>query len=303
MTESVEIGKVIVGAGAPLALIAGPCAIESQSHALDMARAIDKVARELSMPFIFKSSFDKANRSSHTSFRGIGLSPALAALEAIRALGIPVLTDIHEVHQVARVSSAVDCLQIPAMLSRQTDLLVEAGRSGKAINIKKAQLMAPGDIGTAIAKVTSTGNKRVIVTERGTMFGYNNMIVDFRSLTAMRRFAKPVVFDGTHSVQLPGSLSGASGGEPEFIFGLARAAAAVGIDALFVEVHDEPTKALSDGASMLDLRHLRALLTQVLAIDEARRATSAAEPPTTTSRSPRRAFRVPKELERTRKRD
>ncbi|HKO48667.1 MAG TPA: 3-deoxy-8-phosphooctulonate synthase [Polyangiaceae bacterium] len=281
MTTSVDIGKVTIGAGAPIALIAGPCVIESQSHALYMARALEAVARELSVPFVYKSSFDKANRSSHESFRGIGLLPGLAILAEVRALGIPVLTDIHETQQVAPVASVVDCLQIPAMLSRQTDLLVEAGRSGRAVNIKKAQFMAAAEIGTAIAKVTATGNERVLVTERGTMFGYNNMVVDFRSLAMMHRFSKPVAFDATHSVQLPGSLGEVSGGQPEFIFGLARAAAAVGIDALFVEVHDNPAKALSDSSSVLDLRDLRSLLTQVLAIDRARRATEAFEPVTT----------------------
>jgi 2-dehydro-3-deoxyphosphooctonate aldolase (KDO 8-P synthase) len=233
----------------PLALIAGPCVIESERHVLDIAQAV----REIAGPYVFKASFDKANRSSVRSYRGPGLSEGLRILSEVRKLGIPVLTDIHEPAQAAAVAESVDILQIPAFLCRQTDLLVEAGKTGRAINIKKGQFVSPSDISKAAEKVASTGNQRIILTERGSSFGYNNLVVDMRGLRIMASTGYPVVFDATHSVQLPGAAGDASGGQPEFIEPLARAATAVGIAGIFVETHDHPEAALSDGANALPL--------------------------------------------------
>ena len=234
---------------APLALIAGPCVIESEEHVLRTAKAI----REIAGPFVFKASFDKANRSSVQSYRGPGLKEGLRILGEVRALGIPVLTDIHEPSQAATAAELVDILQIPAFLCRQTDLLLEAGRTGRAVNIKKGQFVSPYDIAHAAEKVASTGNHRIILTERGSSFGYNNLVVDMRSLPVMAQTGYPVVFDATHSVQLPGASGTASGGQPQFIAPLARAATAVGIAGIFVEVHEAPERALSDGANALRL--------------------------------------------------
>jgi len=253
-----------IGDGAPLTLIAGPCVIESEDHVLSLAREI----RRLVGPFIFKASFDKANRSSVTSFRGPGLEEGLRILAAVKSEGVPVTTDIHEPSQAEPVAEVADILQIPAFLCRQTDLLVAAGRTGRVVNIKKGQFVAPHDIHLAAEKVASTGNDKVLLTERGSSFGYNNLVVDMRSLTIMRRTGHPVVFDATHSVQLPGGAGTVSGGQPEFIPVLARAAAAAGIDALFVEVHDNPPKAMSDGANALPLNRLRPLWQSVTAIHE-----------------------------------
>ncbi|MBX9602468.1 MAG: 3-deoxy-8-phosphooctulonate synthase [Bryobacteraceae bacterium] len=252
-----------MGGGAPLALIAGPCVIESEEHVHFLAREIGKIAG----PFIFKASFDKANRSSAGSFRGPGREEGLRILRSVRGLGIPVLTDIHEPRQADEAAEAVDILQIPAFLCRQTDLLLAAGRTGKIVNIKKGQFVAPGDMHLAAEKVASTGNQRVILTERGSSFGYHNLVVDMRGLAIMRTAGYPVVFDATHSVQLPGSAGSASGGQPEFIETLARAAVATGIDGLFVEVHEAPERALSDGANALRLDRLGGLLERVRGID------------------------------------
>ncbi len=227
-----------------------------------LAREIQRIAG----PYIFKASFDKANRSSASSYRGPGLVEGLRILAGVRALGIPVLTDIHETSQVERAAESVDILQIPAFLCRQTDLLTAAGRSGRIVNIKKGQFVAPNDFRNAADKVASTGNDRIILTERGASFGYNNLVVDMRSLVIMREWGWPVCFDATHSVQLPGAAGNASGGQPQFIAPLSRAAAAVGIDALFVEVHEAPERALSDGANALRLDLLRPLLDQVAAV-------------------------------------
>ena len=241
--------QIKIGGGAPLALIAGPCVIESEEHAHFLAREIGKRAG----PFIFKASFDKANRSSLNSYRGPGLKEGLRILKGVREAGYPVLTDIHDASQAAAAAEAVDILQIPAFLCRQTDLLVEAGRTGKIVNIKKGQFLAPLDIKLAADKVASTGNDKIILTERGTTFGYNNLVVDMRGLAMMRDFGWPVCFDATHSVQLPGASGDQSGGQPRFIAPLSRAAVAAGIDALFIEVHEAPERALSDGANALQL--------------------------------------------------
>ncbi len=251
------------GNAAPLALIAGPCVIESEEHVLRMAKAIQAAAGA----FVFKASFDKANRTSLTSYRGPGLEEGLRMLAEVRKLGIAVLTDIHEPWQAARAADSADVLQIPAFLCRQTDLLVEAGRTKRAVNIKKGQFLSPSDIAHAAEKVSSTGNDRIILTERGSAFGYNNLVVDMRGLKIMMRTGYPVVFDATHSVQLPGAAGSASGGQPEFIEPLARAAVAVGIAGVFVEVHDAPERALSDGPNALRLDRLSVFLKRLRAID------------------------------------
>ena len=268
MSNSFEIGPVQVGAGR-LFLIAGPCVIESEHHVRTMADALQRVTADLAVPFIFKASFDKANRTSVKSFRGPGLLEGTRILGRLaRETGLPVLTDVHEPAQCEVAAEAVDVLQIPAFLCRQTDLLVAAGKTGRAINIKKGQFVAPWDMAHPVEKVRSTGNGRVFLTERGSSFGYNNLVVDFRGLATMRALA-PVVFDGTHSVQQPSAANGVSGGQPEFIPLLARAAVAAGIDGLFLEVHDDPANAKSDGANALDLKLLKPLLQSLLAIHKA----------------------------------
>ncbi|HUA84095.1 MAG TPA: 3-deoxy-8-phosphooctulonate synthase [Bryobacteraceae bacterium] len=246
--------QIEIGGGAPLALIAGPCVIESEEHVHFLAREIAK----LGAPFIFKASFDKANRSSVKSYRGPGLKEGLRILKSVRDAGFAVLTDIHEPAQAEAAAEAVDVLQIPAFLCRQTDLLVAAGRTGRVVNIKKGQFVSPHDIRLAAEKVAGTGNEKILLTERGSSFGYNNLVVDMRGLAIMRGFGWPVVFDATHSVQLPGAAGTASGGEPQFIEPLARAAVATGVDAVFVEVHEAPERALSDGANALRLDLLAA---------------------------------------------
>ena len=268
VSNSFEIGPVHVGAG-QLFLIAGPCVIESETHARAMAEAIQRIAADLGIPYVFKASYDKANRTSVKSFRGPGLVEGTRILGRLaRDTGLPVLTDVHEPAHCAVAAEAVDVLQIPAFLCRQTDLLVAAGRTGRAVNIKKGQFVAPWDITHPVEKVRSTGNERVFLTERGTCFGYNTLVVDFRGLPVMRALA-PVVFDGTHSVQQPSASNGVSGGQPEFIPLLARAAVAAGIDGLFLEVHDDPANAKSDGANALDLKLLKPLLEKLLAIHKA----------------------------------
>ena len=268
MINSFEIGPVHVGTGR-LFLIAGPCVIESEAHVRTMADALQRITADLAVPFIFKASYDKANRTSAKSFRGPGLLEGTRILGRLaRETGPPVLTDVHEPTHCEVAAEAVDVLQIPAFLCRQTDLLVAAGKTGRAINIKKGQFVAPWDMEHPVEKVRSTGNARVFLTERGSSFGYNNLVVDYRSLAVMRRHA-PVVFDGTHSVQQPSAANGVSGGQPEFIPLLARAAVAAGIDGLFLEVHDDPANAKSDGANALDLKLLKPLLEKLLAIHQA----------------------------------
>ncbi len=263
--SSFQVGDVTIGGG-QLFLIAGPCVIESEAHALKMAEAIASIARAKKLPYIFKASYDKANRTSIRSFRGPGLEEGLRILRKVgETVKVPVLTDVHEAADVPRVAEAVDVLQIPAFLCRQTDLLVAAGKSGRAVNIKKGQFVSPWDMRHAVEKVREAGGERVFLTERGASFGYNNLVVDMRSLAIMRKFA-PVVFDATHSVQLPSAAAAngdesvaVSGGQPEFIPLLARAAVAAGVDGIFVEVHDNPAQAKSDGANALDLKLLAGL--------------------------------------------
>jgi 2-dehydro-3-deoxyphosphooctonate aldolase (KDO 8-P synthase) len=267
MSRTVRVGQgsaeVTFANCAPLALIAGPCVIESRDHVLRMAKAI----RDIAGTFVFKASFDKANRSSVNSYRGPGLKEGLCILGEVRKLGIPVLTDIHEPSQAVPAAECVDILQIPAFLCRQTDLLIEAGKTGRVVNIKKGQFLSPADLANAAEKVASTGNERIILTERGSSFGYNNLVVDMRGLKIMMSTGYPVVFDATHGVQLPGAAGSASGGQPEFIEPLARAAVAIGIAGAFVEVHDAPERALSDGANALQLERLPPFLGKLRAID------------------------------------
>lgn len=267
-----EIGNVQVGSG-KLFLIAGPCVIESETHVRTMADAIQRITGDLGIPYIFKASFDKANRTSLKSFRGPGLEEGCKILRRLaQATGLPVLTDVHDAHDCERVAEDVDVLQIPAFLCRQTDLLVAAAQTGRAVNVKKGQFVAPADMRHAVEKIHATGNNaRVFLTERGASFGYNNLVVDMRSLAIMQEFA-PVVFDGTHSVQMPSAQNGVSGGQPEFIPVLTRAAVAAGVDGIFLEVHDNPAQARSDGANALDLKQLKPLLETLLAIHEATRA-------------------------------
>ena len=263
---------VSAGGGAPLLLIAGPDSIESEAHALRMAQALKGIAVARDLTLVFKSSFDKANRTSANSFRGPGIEEGLKILARVRReTGLAVTTDFHTPDQAERVATVVDLLQVPAMLSRQTDMLVAAARTGRAVNVKKGQFLAPWDIARAVAKVREAGNDNVMVTERGVTFGYNNLVVDFRALPRMRAIPAPVCFDATHSVQLPGGQGHASGGEREFIAPLARAAVAVGVDALFFEVHDDPDRALCDGPSQIPLDAFPALLDGILAIDRAAR--------------------------------
>lgn len=255
-----KLGDLTLGAGRPLFFIAGPCVIESERYTLKVARQLGQAARRLRIPFIFKASYDKANRTSLASYRGPGPERGLETLARIkRETGLPILTDVHEVAQVEAAASVCDVIQVPAFLSRQTDLLIAAGRSGAAVNIKKGQFMSPWDVRYAIDKVASTGNRRIIVTERGVSFGYNNLVVDVRGLEVMREFGYPVVLDVTHSLQLPGGEGTESGGQPQFIETLARAGVAVGVDGVFMEVHENPTEALSDGASALELRRFTPL--------------------------------------------
>jgi 2-dehydro-3-deoxyphosphooctonate aldolase (KDO 8-P synthase) len=270
-----EIGNVQVGSG-KLFLIAGPCVIESETHVRTMADAIQRITGDLGIPYIFKASFDKANRTSLKSFRGPGLEEGCKILRRLaQATGLPVLTDVHDAHDCERVAEDVDVLQIPAFLCRQTDLLIAAAQTGRAVNVKKGQFVAPADMRHAVEKINAASNPprraRVFLTERGASFGYNNLVVDMRSLAIMRRFA-PVIFDGTHSVQMPSAQDGVSGGQPEFIPVLTRAAVAAGVDGIFLEVHDNPTQAKSDGANALDLKELKPLLENLLAIHTATRA-------------------------------
>jgi 2-dehydro-3-deoxyphosphooctonate aldolase (KDO 8-P synthase) len=261
---SFSIGKICVGGSAPLFLIAGPCVIESEAHAMSMAERLGQITSGLGIPYIFKASYDKANRSSLSSYRGPGLREGLRILGLIqRRTGLPILTDVHEISHVAPAAEICDVLQVPAFLSRQTDLLVAVGRSGRVVNIKKGQFLSPWDMGNAAQKVASTGNEKIILTERGSSFGYQNLVVDMRSFPVMRSLGYPVVFDVTHSVQLPGGEGKSSGGQPEFIEPLARAGTAAGVDGLFLEVHDYPAKALSDGTNALPLDQLAALLGKI----------------------------------------
>ena len=269
LVKHISVGPVTFGNDLPFVLISGPCQIESRDHTLFMADALTTAADAAGVPFVFKSSFDKANRTSVSGQRGVGMDAGLRILSDVGdAFGCPVLTDIHEASQVEAVAQVVDILQIPAFLCRQTDLLLAAGRSGAVVNVKKGQFLAPWDMAAVAQKVASTGNDRVLLTERGASFGYNTLVSDMRSLAVLRETNCPVVFDATHSVQLPGGQGNSSGGQREFVPVLSRAAAAVGIDALFLEVHDDPAQALSDGPNMVPVGELEALLAQVLAVDQ-----------------------------------
>jgi 2-dehydro-3-deoxyphosphooctonate aldolase (KDO 8-P synthase) len=261
IAREISIGNVRIGGNQPLFLIAGPCVIESEAHALMMAEHLAEMAAHANVPLVFKASYDKANRSSEQSYRGPGLAEGLRILQKIKErFGLPILTDIHDASQAIPVADVADVLQIPAFLSRQTDLLVAAGKTGRVVNLKKGQFLSPWEMANAVEKVAMTGNDKIFLTERGASFGYQNLVVDMRSFPIMRKTACPVVFDVTHSVQLPGAAGKSSGGQPEFIEPLARAGVAVGVDGVFLEVHDNPAKALSDGTNALPLAELPALL-------------------------------------------
>lgn len=267
-SKSVKVGGFEIGAGKSLALIAGPCVIEGREAALRHASLIREVTDRVGIPYIYKSSYDKANRSSLESYRGPGIKRGLEILAEVKEkIGVPLLTDVHEKEQVSLVQEVVDVIQIPAFLCRQTDFVIAVAQSGRVINVKKGQFLAPWDMRNVIEKIVSTGNEQVMVTERGFSFGYNHLISDMRSLVVMRELGYPVVFDATHSLQLPGGLGKASGGERQFIGALARAGVAVGIDAIFMEVHENPDRALSDGPNSLSLRDLEGLLRRLKEID------------------------------------
>ncbi len=278
----VAVQSIRIGGGHPLVLVAGPCVVESRELTLRIAESVRDIAARCGVPVVFKASYKKANRTSNQAFTGIGMDQALAVLQEVRSgVGLPVLTDIHTEEEAAAAAEVADILQIPAFLCRQTGLLQAAGATGRVVNIKKGQFLAPGDMRHAAAKVEETGNRQVLLTERGTMFGYHNLVVDMRGLPIMRALGYPVILDATHSIQLPGAdRTGAqSGGEPEFIFPIARAGVAAGVDGLFLEVHPDPAHALSDAASQLRLDMLEPLLRQVRAVDEAVRAASSASSP------------------------
>lgn len=275
-TREVTIGALRVGGHRPLVLIGGPCAIENEKHALMTAELLAGIAAARGVPFVYKSSYDKANRSSLDSYRGPGLVEGLRILGKVRqTLGVPVLSDVHQVSEVERAAEVLDVLQIPAFLCRQTDLVVAAGRTGKPVNVKKGQFVAPRDMGNVVDKILSTGNEGILPTERGTSFGYHNLVVDLRALADMRALGYPVVFDATHSVQLPGAAGNRSGGERQYVPALARAAVAFGVDALFMEMHEDPDRTLpdgrplSDGPNMLRIDDLPHVLDEILAIRRA----------------------------------
>ena len=266
--HQVHIDEIVIGQGAPMALIAGPCVIESESHCVRMAQSLKTLTTRLGLPFIFKASFDKANRTSYQSYRGPGLDSGLAILKGIKdEVGVPVISDIHSPEQAEKAAEVLDVLQIPAFMCRQTDLILAAARTGRAINIKKGQFIAPVQVAQIIEKALKAGNNRILITERGYAFGYNNLVVDFRSFPMIRSYGYPLVFDATHSVQLPAQKGDVSGGEREFCPYLIRAAMAVGCDALFLEVHDQPEKALCDGPNMIPLSELEGILIQAMKID------------------------------------
>jgi 2-dehydro-3-deoxyphosphooctonate aldolase (KDO 8-P synthase) len=268
ITKQITIGELQIGGGLPVVVIAGPCVIESEDSALQHATALKQQADRVGIPYIFKSSYDKANRSSLRSFRGPGLEKGLEILaEVKKQVGVPVLTDVHEIDQVGPVKEVADILQIPAFLCRQTDFVIAVAKSGKIVNVKKGQFLAPWDMRHVVEKIRSAGNEQILLTERGASFGYNNLVSDMRSLVVMRELGYPVVFDATHSLQLPGGLGNASGGERKYIPALARAGVAAGVDALFMEVHQDPDHALSDGPNSLDMKDFERLLQTVKGID------------------------------------
>ncbi|HTB93573.1 MAG TPA: 3-deoxy-8-phosphooctulonate synthase [Candidatus Sulfotelmatobacter sp.] len=263
-TREIQLGSLRLGGTNPLFLIAGPCVIESESHARSMAERVAQIAADAGVPYIFKASYDKANRSSLKAFRGPGLTEGLRILSKMKSdLHLPILTDIHDASQAAPVAEVVDILQIPAFLSRQTDLLVAAAKTGRIVNVKKAQFLSPWDMGNVAEKIAAAGNQNIILTERGASFGYNNLVVDMRTFPVLAKFGYPVVYDVTHSVQLPGGQGQSSGGQPEFIEPLARAGVATGVDGIFLETHDNPAAALSDGPNALPLAQLPQLLARL----------------------------------------
>jgi 2-dehydro-3-deoxyphosphooctonate aldolase (KDO 8-P synthase) len=265
----VTLERVVIGGGNPIVLVAGPCVIESEAHTLTVARRLVDTANRLAIPFIFKASYDKANRTSGSSFRGPGLVEGLRVLATVKKeLAVPILTDIHQPEQAEQAAQVADVLQIPAFLSRQTDLVVAAALTGRVVNIKKGQFLAPGDIRHVVAKIAGTGNDRVIVTERGTSFGYHNLVVDMRAFPIMRELGVPVIFDVTHSLQLPGGGDGVSSGQSQYIEPLAAAGVAAGVDGVFLEVHDDPRRARSDAENALPLDRLEPLLQRLVAIDK-----------------------------------
>jgi 2-dehydro-3-deoxyphosphooctonate aldolase (KDO 8-P synthase) len=264
----VQLRDFTIGGGSPLVLMAGPCVIESEAHSLDIARALVEISRRVGVPFIFKASFDKANRTSGRSFRGPGLAEGLRVLASVKSTcDVPILTDIHQPEQAEPVAAVADVLQIPAFLSRQTDLIVAAARTGRVVNIKKGQFLAPDDVKHAVTKVVDAGNPRVVITERGTSFGYHNLIVDMRAFPIIRELGVPVVFDVTHSLQLPGGGDGVTAGLAQYIEPLASAGVAAGVDGVFLEVHEEPSRARSDAQNALRLDRLESLLRRLVAID------------------------------------
>jgi 2-dehydro-3-deoxyphosphooctonate aldolase (KDO 8-P synthase) len=268
LSREVAVGPLRIGGGRPFVFIAGPCVIENRTHTLRHAVALRTITEHVGVPLIFKSSFDKANRTSGSAYRGPGLKDGLEILAAVkREVGVPVLTDVHERGQAKVAAEVVDVLQTPAFLCRQTDFLLDVASAGRPVNVKKAQFLAPWDMGPVLEKLASTGNRQLLVTERGCTFGYNNLVADLRSLAIMARFGYPVVYDAGHSVQLPGGLGTASGGQREFIRSLARAAVAVGVDAVFLEVHEDPDRALSDGPNSYRLDELESLLRELKRID------------------------------------
>src|SRR3954470_21951965 len=276
----VEVGTARFGNRLPLTLIAGPCALESRAHALEMAQALKEIAARLKIGLVYKTSFDKANRTSSNSARGMGLDQALPIFADIRdSLGVAVLTDVHEIEQCARVAPAVDVLQIPAFLCRQTDLLIAAAKTGKTVNVKKGQFLAPWDMKNVVAKITAAGNRNVLVTDRGVSFGYNTLVSDMRALPILARTTSaPVIFDATHSVQQPGGKRTSSGGEREFVPVLARAAVAVGVAGVFIETHPDPDSAPSDGPNMVSLREFEALIRRLMAFDALAKDSTKADP-------------------------
>mgnify|MGYP001459987431 CR=1 FL=1 len=266
--KEVVVSDITISNNHPFVLIGGPCVIESEAMAMQLAEEIKKITEDLGIPYIFKSSFDKANRSSGSSFRGLGMDRGLKILEKVKATyGVPITTDIHETNQVDEVAHVVDILQIPAFLCRQTDLLVAAAKTGKVINVKKGQFLAPWDTQNIITKIENSGNSNILLTERGTCFGYNNLVVDFRGLEIMKSFQYPVVFDATHSVQIPGGKGTSSGGQREFVSVLSRAAVSIGVAAVFMEIHHDPDHALSDGPNMVPLHQLKDLLSVLKKFD------------------------------------
>ncbi len=267
MSNLIKTGNVVIGRGAPLALISGPCVIEDYETTREIAATIKDITDKLEIPFVFKASYDKANRTSATSFRGPGLNDGLKVLAEIKKeFGIPILSDVHRISEIPAAARVLDIIQIPAFLCRQTDVIIEVARSGKVVNIKKGQFLAPWDMANVVEKITSTGNRNILITERGTMFGYNNLVVDFRGFMIMRQTGYPVIFDATHSVQLPGGAGTSSGGQRDYAPMLARAAVAAGVDGIFMEVHRDPDQALCDGPNSLKIDTIYDLLSQLKSI-------------------------------------